>query len=167
MTAIQKIILSVMAVILAVMVCAAVYLAVFWDPGTVRGEFIAPDFDPAAVSGAPESIPDDRGYGTLTLNADAVVSLCANIHIENNAAQVYFSSNEENVGWFKIKLCDAKGNLLGESGLLRPGMFIPSVLLSEVPSSQTLGQIKILIYEPETYLSLGSAQAQVMLIPEP
>ena len=166
MTTIQKTILIVMAVILTVMVCTAVYLAVFREPGTVRGEFAPPDFDPAAVSGVPEDIPGERGYGTLTLGANAVVSLCANIHIENNAAQVYFTSKEENVGWIKIKLIDADGNLLGESGLLRPGEFIPSVTLTEVPSAATFAQIKILIYEPETYLSLGSAQAQVMLIPE-
>lgn len=166
MTTIQKIILSVMAVILAVMVCAAIYLVAFREPNTVRGEFVPPDFDPSAVSGVPENIPDDRRYGTLTLSANAIVSLCANIHIENNAAQVYFTSKEGNVGWLKIKLIDAEGNLLGESGLLRPGEFIPSVTLTEVPSAATLAQIKILIYEPETYLSLGSAQAQVMLIPE-
>lgn len=166
MTTIQKTILFVMAVILIVMVCTAVYLAVFWGPSTVRGEFVPPDFDPAAITGVPENIPSEQGYCTLTLSAEVAVLLCANIHIENNAAQVYFTSKEGNVGWLKIKLIDAEGNLLGESGLLRPGEFIPSVTLTEVPSAATLAQIKILIYEPETYLSLGSAQAQVMLIPE-
>ena len=167
MTVIQKSILSVMAVILAVMVCAAVYLAVFWNPGTVRGDFVPPDFDPAAISGVPENIPGERRYGTLTLDANAVVSLCANIYIENNAAQVYFTSKKGNVGWIKIKLIDTNGSLLGESGLLRPGEYIPAIMLTEAPDKAALVQVKILIYEPETYLSLGSAQAQVMLIPEP
>lgn len=163
MTTLQKAILSVMAVILAVMVCAAVYLAFFWDPGTVRGEFVPPEFDPAAVSGTPARVAENRGYGELTLNQDTTVSMCANVYIENNAALVYLTAREGNAGWIKIKIMDTDGTILGESGLLRPGEYVKSVALSRVPETGTIVTVKILVYEPETYLSLGSATAQVRI----
>ena len=166
MTTIQKTILIVMAVILTVMVCTAVYLAVFREPGTVRGEFVPPEFDASVQSGTPGTLDEDLAYGTLELNKTAVVSMCANVTCENNAARVYFTSHEDNEGWLKIKLFDAEGNLLGQSGLVHPGEYIESVALTAVPKASGLVVAKILIYEPETYLSLGSAQAQVMLIPE-
>ena len=165
MTTLQKTVLSIMAVLLAVMICAAVYLAVFWEPGSVRGEFVPPEFDASAQSGAPGTLDEALAYGTLELNKTAVVSMCANVTCENNAARMYFTSHEGNTGWLKIKLFDAEGNLLGQSGLVRPGEYIESVALTTVPKASGLVVAKILIYEPETYLSLGSAQAQIMLIP--
>ena len=163
MTTIQKAILSVMALILAAMACTAVYLTVFWDPGTVRGEFVPPEFDPAAVSGTPAQVASHRGYGDLTLNQDTTVSMCANVYTENNAALVSLTAREGNTGWIKIKILDTDGTILGESGLLRPGEYVKSVALSRVPAAGTIVTVKILVYEPETYLSLGSATAQVRI----
>lgn len=164
MTKLQRMILIAMAVLLAgLLIAAGVIFATRQDPEPIAGEFVPPEFDPAAQAGTPGELDAARSYGTLELKPDAVVSMCANITCENNAARVFFTSHTGNAGWMKIKLLDEDGALLGESGLLRPGEYVESVLLDTVPEKSGLVVVKILIYEPDTYLSLGSASVQVML----
>ena len=165
MTKLQKLILIGIAVLMAgLLIAAGVVFATREDPKPIVGEFVPPEFDPAAVSGTPEQPVESAAYGTLELKPDAVVSMCANVTVENDAAQVYFTSHEGNLGWMKIKLLDEEGNLLGQSGLVRPGEYVQAVTLPQVPKKTGLIVAKILIYEPDTYLSLGSASVQVMLI---
>lgn len=162
MTKLQKNILLAMAGLLAVLLLAAgVAFATRQPPETVVGTFVPPEFDPNAQVGTPQV--SNPAYGTLELTPTAVVSMCADVTCENNAALVYFTSHSGNQGWIKIKLTDAEGNLLGQSGLLRPGEYVESVHLDSAPKENGLIVAKILIYEPDTYLSLGSASAQISL----
>ena len=155
-----------MTVLMAgLLIAAGVVFATRENLKPIVGEMVPPEFDEAAVSGMPEQLAKSAAYGTLKLKPDAVVSMCANVSVENNAAQVYFASHEENLGWMKIKILDEKGILLGESGLVRPGEYIESVKLFQTPKKSGLVKAKLLIYEPDTYLSLGSATVQIMLIP--
>ena len=164
MTKLQKIILTVMAALMLLLVFALIAVTAEPRQETVVGDFVPPAFDAAAQSGVPVEPDPAWGYNSLTLTETVSVSLCANITLENSAARVYFTSHEGNTGWMKIKLLDADGNLLGESGLLRPGEYVEFVPLSRIPDSGGLIVAKVLLYEPDTYLSLGSAAIQVMLV---
>ena len=165
MTKPQKIIIIILAVLLAgLLAAAAVIFATRQLPEPVVNAFVPPQFDAAAQTGIPDALDESLSYGTLELTPTAIVSMCANVNVENNAAQVYLTNHEGNQGWIKIKLLDEDGALLGQSGLLRPGQYVQWVELSAVPQKDGLVAAKILIYEPDTYLSLGSASAQVMLL---
>ena len=162
MTKLQKTVLILMAAAMAVLLIAAsVVFFTRQTPAPIINEFTPPAFDPAAQSGIPDAPPS---YSMLELKETAVISMCANISLENNAAQVFFTSHEGNQGWMKIKLLDDQGKLLGESGLVRPGEYLQAVTLAQVPKEAGLISAKILIYEPDTYLSLGSASVEVMLV---
>lgn len=163
MTKLQKIILISMAAIIGLLLVSAACMVLFFKPPTVINPFVPPEFDPAAQIGTPAP-GENTSYGTLNLTETTAVSLCANVYIENQSALVYFTSHKDNQGWMKIKLTDEAGNLLGESGLIRPGEYVRGVQLASVPKESGLILAKILIYEPDSYLSLGSAGAQVMLI---
>lgn len=130
---------------------------------TIVNDFVAPPFDAAAQTGQPTDVPENGAYGALALREDAVVRMCANVFTEGNAALVYLTSESENVGWIRIKLLDADGNVVGESGLLRPGEYVRAVQLNKAVSEGTMLTVKILVYEPETYVSIGSAGAQVRI----
>ena len=56
---------------------------------------------------------------------------------------------------------DEQGNILGESGVLKPGQYIRSMQLENVPQQAGIVLAKILTYEPETWYSMGSASAQL------
>ena len=124
---------------------------------------MAPPFDAAAQTGRPTDVPEDGAYGALALREDAVVRMCANVHTEGTDALVFLTSEGENQGWIRIKLLDSDGNVVGESGLLRPGEYVRAVKLSREFAEGTMLTVRILVYEPGTYLSIGSAGAQVRI----
>ena len=155
----QRILLLFCAVALAVL--AAVLVRRGKAPEVVVTDFTSPPFEAAAVSGQPEAA-DESLYGTLPLSDEVTVSLCSSPVVTDGAAQVFFTSPEENTAWVMLRLLDAEGNLLGETGLLRPGEYVESVTLVREPEhGQAIA--RILTYEPDTYYSMGSANAQIML----
>ena len=62
-----------------------------------------------------------------------------------------------------LRLLDADGNILGETGLVKPGRYLRILKLDAVPSKDGLVLARILTYEPGIYYSLGSANANIML----
>lgn len=128
---------------------------------TAAGEFVAPSFDAAAMSGKPENV-NQAIYGTLVLNNEVTVSLYSSPIVSGDTAQVYFAAEAQNAAWVRLRLLDSKGNLLGESGLLRPGEYVESIILTTQPKHPE-AVAKILTYEPNTYYSLGTATAQLLL----
>ena len=155
----KRILLIVGAV--ALVVLAIVLVQRSKEPDVVVNDFTPPPFESAALTGTPE-VPDESLYGTLALSDEVSVSLYSSPVVTDGAAQVCFTSLPENEAWVLLRLLDAEGNLLGESGLLRPGEYVESVVLENNPSSpQAIA--RILTYELDTYYSLGSANAQIIL----
>ena len=54
-------------------------------------------------------------------------------------------------------MLDANGNTLGETGLIRPGEYVQSVVFETIPEVGDSIGLKLMAYEPETYYSAGSA----------
>ncbi|MBE6962131.1 MAG: hypothetical protein E7445_06705 [Ruminococcaceae bacterium] len=142
-------------------VAAAVLIRWGGERDVIVNDFIPPSFDSAAVSGFPEGV-DKTIYGTLILADGIAVSLYSAPTVTDGAAQVYFASNEINTAWVRLRLLDAQGALLGETGLLRPGEYVESLILQTQPKSAQV-TAKILTYEPDTYYSKGTATAQLTL----
>jgi len=116
------------------------------------GEFTPPPFDSAAVVGTP-TVPDGLGYNELDCQAYKV-SLCGKLNADGN---IYLTNPESNEVWLKVRILDAKGSILGETGLVRPGEYVRTVELTTIPKSGTPITLKIMAYEPDTYFSAGAA----------
>ena len=123
--------------------------------------FVAPPFEATAVAGIP-TVSDKTGYGVFALGEHATVSLHSNPVVANGGAQVYFAVSSGSTAWVRLRLMDGAGNTIGETGLLRPGEYVEWVALKTIPA-EPLVTARILTYEPDTYYSLGSANAQLML----
>ena len=160
MNNLEKILLLVLG--LAVIVLAVVLLL---QPKTtsqtVVGEFTPPPFEEMAVVGTP-TVYYPQIYGTLNLSEHASVSLYSVPVVQDNTATVFFAVKEESSVWVRLRLCDEEGNILGQTGLLRPGEYVKDILLERMPTS-TRAVAKLLTYEPETYFSMGSATAKIQL----
>lgn len=127
------------------------------DGGTE--EFTPPPFEQEAVSGEPE-VPEDLGYSPLDIPGAYRVSLCGKVVEEDGRGDVWFTNHAENTVWMKLRVLDAQGNILGETGLLKPGEYVQSVDLAGADAFLEDGmelQLKIMAYEPDTYTSAGSA----------
>ena len=121
-----------------------------------QGEFVPPAFDSLAVRGVPE-VPEELQYSSPYREGMAYrFSVCANVKMDGSKAVVYFTNAEENSVYLKLRVLDEDGNILGETGLLKPGEYVEGVELGETFSAGTTISLKIMSYEPDTYMSEGS-----------
>lgn len=145
--------------ILAALICA-VSLAVMVASLTagrkqVQEEFTPPPFDANAVAATPE-VPEVLGWTELDCKAYKV-SICGNVIAVEGSADVWLYNPVSNTVWLKLRVLDEKGNILGETGLLKPGEYVQSVLLENVPKDGSAIALKIMAYQPDTYFSEGAA----------
>ena len=72
------------------------------------------------------------------------------------AADVYFTNSSEQEIWLKLRVLDENSNILGETGLIKPGEYVKSVSIdADIPDGTAI-KLKIMAYEPETYYSAGA-----------
>lgn len=120
------------------------------------GEFVPPSFDDMVQSGTP-IVPD--GLGWKELNAQAFsVGICGKFVVADDRADVWFYNSSENTVWMKLRVLDESGNILGETGLIKPNEYVQSVLLTTIPTDGAAVILKFMTYEPDTYYSAGAAE---------
>ena len=128
-----------------------------------RGEFVPPAFEAAAVTGTPE-VPDGLGYSAPYQDGMAYrFAVCGNVLMDDRQALVYFANPAENETWTKLRIYDENGNVLGETGLIKPGEYVQYVMLNQELAPGTPIKLKIMGYEPDTYLSAGSVVLNTLI----
>lgn len=143
-------------------IALVVMIVALATPGTApRGEFIPPAFDETARQGVP-TVAEDLGYTELYQEGMAYrVAVCGVPTVDGQSLSVYFTNAQSNEKYLKLRVLDAKGNILGETGLLRPGEYVQSVTLNRTLSPGTKITLKVMGYEPKDYTSAGSVNLNV------
>ena len=157
----EDMIKKILPVIAGLCVLAVAVMILALSLGGKTGEFSAPPFDPAAKTGTPD-VPQDAGYGEMDAKAFSF-SVAGELAVENSETDVWLTNPDKNTVWLKVRILDGNNNVLGESGLIRPGEYVKSVKLDSVPKSSTGVSLKIMAYEPDTYYSAGSAKLMTTL----
>lgn len=153
--------IAILSVLCAVSVAVMVLALCF---GKQETEFVPPPFEPDAQTGMP-AVPENLGYQELDSRLFRVL-LCGEICPVGNAAEVWFTSPAENEVWLKLRVLDAAGNILGQTGILRPGEYVRQVTLSAVPEAGTPIVLKVMAYEPETYHAAGALTLNTVIAAE-
>ena len=123
----------------------------------IIGDFVPPPFDETAEVGKP-TVPDPKEMGYTSFDAHAFkVTICCEITFSGNNADLYFTNPEENNVWLKLRVINASGEVVAETGLIRPGEYIKTVRFSKIPSSGEKITLKAMAYEPQSYYSVGAA----------
>lgn len=144
----------ILGAVLAVLVIAMVLALCL--PNRKMAEFTPPPFEQNAVSGTPK-VAQELGYSSPYKEGMTYrFSVCGNVMTEGNEAVVYLTNPAENEVWMKLRVLDENRNVLGETGLIKPGEYVKSVALNTLPDAGTKISLKIMGYEPETYRSAGS-----------
>lgn len=126
-------------------------------------EFLPPDFDTRAVSGMPD-VDDGMGYTELYKEGMSYrVSVCGMPTVSENELILYFTNSEGNEKYLKLRVFDENGNVLGETGLLKPNEYVKSVTLNKTVTADTKLKLKVMGYEPQTYESAGSVSLNVVV----
>lgn len=126
-----------------------------------RGEFVPPAFEENVQRGIPE-VSEERGYTELYQDGMAYhVAICGIPYVEKENLVVYFTNQESNDCYLKLRVLDSEDNILGETGLLKPNEYVKSVRLSDEIKAGTPIKFKIMGYEPDTYESEGAVVLKV------
>lgn len=148
----KRLLLTVGAIALVLLIATCVVLCITGR----RPSFSPPQFDPAACQGTP-TVPDGLGWKELYREGMTFrTAVCGRIVIQNKVATVFFTNHQANDLWLKLRILDQKGNILGETGLLRPGEYLPQITFDVLPEDGQSIVLKIMSYQPETYYSGGA-----------
>ena len=119
--------------------------------------FVPPPFETAAQTGTP-NVPDSLGYSEpYQAGMSYRFGVCGNVEVNGSKATVFFTNPADNTVWLKLRILDKNNDLLGETGLLKPGEYVQSVTLAKELEDGNPIQLKIMGYEPDTYYSAGAA----------
>ena len=56
----------------------------------------------------------------------------------------------------KLRIFDDKGNVIAETGLIKPNEYLKTVSFDTIPNNNSKIVMKIMTYEPNTYYSGGA-----------
>lgn len=155
--------LAVIGAVCGIMVMITVIVTFVLAHQGPKVEFIPPEFESNALVGMPE-VPEELDYRKLSQEGMTYAAyICGRVELEEGAAVVYFTNPQENDTWLKLRICDEQGNVLGETGLLKPGEYIREVPLNIEATAETPIKIHIMGYEPDTYFSTGSVKVNTKL----
>lgn len=157
-------ILPLAAVLCIVSLVLMVFALTRQDTQTVMGEFTPPPFDSSAVVGSP-AVPDNLGWQELDAQAYKV-GICGKVIPDGNTADVWLTNPVSNTVWLKVRVLDEKGNTLGETGIIKPGEYVQSVELDNVPKAGKPIVLKIMAYQPDTYYSEGAVSLNTTISEE-
>ncbi len=130
----------------------------------VYGDFKAPEFEASAVTGSPD-ITDIYGYGRFTEDGMAYsVCLMRPLNmVDAHSARILFTNEQSNTVWLKLRVINDRGNIIAETGLIKPGQYIDTILFDEIPQKSSIVTLKVMGYEPWTYHSAGSISIEAKI----
>ena len=126
------------------------------------GDFTPPPFEKNAVAGTP-TVDESLGWSELAVREGYNIKLCGVLQADQDGKlPVWLYSDAGNTVWVKLRILDAEGNCIAESGLLKPGEYLEKVQLADGAKA---GDVKLHVmgYEPETYYSAGAVDFQTVL----
>ena len=126
------------------------------EPSNENIEFVPPEFEANVSVGSP-TVPDGMGYLEVYKEGMSFNSfICGEVNIVDGKADVYFTNPEKNTLWMKLRIFDEKGNIIAETGLIKPNEYLKAVTFDTIPKNNSTITMKIMTYEPNTYYSGGA-----------
>lgn len=117
--------------------------------------FTPPPFDPSAVSGVPEGT--DESWTQISKEEMGLSAhVCGKVTVTDGKADLYFTNDNDNSVWMKLRIVNKSGDIIAETGLIKPGQYIKTVTFTSVPAVKEEICMKVMMYEPETYHSAGA-----------
>ncbi len=150
------------AVVCCLAVVAMVLALCLPREGEEAWQFVPPEFDKNASVGVPKV--DDASW--MPIYKDGMgfsAHVCGNVVVNNKSADIYFTNDQGNKVWMKLRITDANGKIICETGLIKAGEYIKSVSFNTVPKIGTKISMKIMTYEPETYYSTGAVSLNTVI----
>ena len=156
-----KIALIVAGIVSILSVCAMIIALITFKPTPQpQQEFTPPAFETAAVEGVLEETDELKNLGWSELYREGMsykVYLCGALLVDDqNQADVWLYNIPENKCNLKLRAFDEQGKIVAETGLIKPGEYLQTIQFSRAVKDDEPLSIKVMGYEPDTYLSSGA-----------
>lgn len=153
----KRIVYILTGICLVLAVAAGILLAIPPKPSEdAPAAFVPPEFDKNALSGTP-SVPEELRWVEIYKDGMSFrAKICVNVQIKKNVAKIYFTNPAENTLWLKVRAMGEDGSVFGETGLIKPGEYLPEIIFDTLPADGEKITFKLMSYQPETYYSGGS-----------
>lgn len=159
----NKRILPIISIICILSLISMILALTFGKGRNEANEFQPPSFETDAQSGMP-TVEDSLGWSEIYQDGmEFKAYVCGNIITDGEKADVYFTNSKEYDVWLKLRILDENGNILGETGLLKPGEYVKSVSLKTDIADGEKIKLKIMGYEPDTYYSAGTVTLNTVI----
>lgn len=133
-----------------------------YNTGNNSDDFVPPEFDSAAVNGTP-TVDSSLGWAALAINANYNVHVCGVLNADSSGSlPLYFTNDAGNTVWAKLRVLNSSNEIIGETGLLKPGQYVERVQLSSKAVSGDV-TLQVMGYQPDTYYSAGSVGLATVL----
>ena len=162
MSRLQKILALLFCTISIIAITIMVISICYSHNNIENGEFIPPDFEKSAIDGEPD-VPENSGYSLMSLDDDYNIYVCGKLKNNNGETDVYFTSDINNNVWVKLQIISETGEIIGETGIVKPGQYVKTIKLKNAPNKDFEVKLKVVGYEPETYHSGGSAEMKTTI----
>ena len=121
-----------------------------------KSTFVKPEFDSNVLTESPKNI--DYKDSIITVSEGYNLYINGLPIIDNHNLIVNLISLPENNVWIKIRVLDEFENIVGESGIVKPGEYLKQIKLDNKIKSNDKITYMIIGYEIDTYLSAGTIQ---------
>lgn len=116
-------------------------------------------FTPPPFEAAQSGIPNATDESWMQIYRDGMnfsAHICGKVVLNGKSADLYFTNDDSNEVWLKLRILDEEDNILAETGLLKPNEYVRTVTFDTVPKNRANIKLKIMAYEPDTYYSAGA-----------
>lgn len=152
----DTVLIALVCVLSVAVICVGAIIIVMLTSLNKKVEFIPPEFETQALQGSP-TVPDGMGYLEVYKEGMSFNSfVCGEVNIVDGKADIYFTNPEKNTLWMKLRIFDEAGNIIAETGLIKPNEYLKTVTFTKVPKNNSKIIMKIMTYEPNTYYSGGA-----------
>lgn len=129
-----------------------------------KKEFVKPEFDNKAIEIINTEVSKELQYAEINVEQGYVVGICNNLILDKyKNVLIYFTSSKENNVYLKLRIYDKEGNILKETGLIKPGQQLEKITIENLEEDKDV-IIKIMSYDPETYYSRGTVSLNTKII---
>ena len=142
---------KVLSTILKILISIIIFLLININS---KKQFKKPEFANAATS-----IPEKLDYKEKAIKVSEGYSLYIDPIPkldQNDNLSINLVSLEENKIWIKVRILNAKEEIIGETGLIKPGEYLEKVQINQQLSENDQITYKIMGYEKDTYRSAGT-----------
>lgn len=150
--------LIILFTILVVFICIICCLLINIDK---KSTFKKPEFDKNV-----EEIPDDLDYekSVLKVVEGYSIYISPSPKLDSNYLKIDFISFDTNNIWIKVRILDNNDNIIGETGLVKPGEYLEKVKLNKTIKENDKIKYKIMGYEKDSYLSAGAISLNTKVV---